>query len=299
MKVLVTGASGMVGRNLLEYLGAKGMETIPTDLSGWEFSGDLRDKEFVFGGLGSVDFDAIVHLAAITDIKKAIEDPHLCFEVNCLGTLNVLELGRRKNVSRFLLSSSANVYGAPRSNPVSEDTPYDPRTPYDYSKVVCEQLTMGFHRAKGLPTTITRSWLMFGEHDQPSRAIVRFIRACLKGEPLTLYNGGKDTTAPTHAVNFAKLVLTILGSASAVGEVFNFGGDGPLTVRELAETIRRLTHSNSQLILAPPRSELESTPQVSYPTTRKAKDLLGYKPELTLEEGLERTIAWVRNEARQ
>lgn len=298
MKVLVTGASGMVGRNLTSYLESKGIGTIPTDLMGWEHSGDLRDRDFVFGRLESVDFDAIVHLAAITDIRKTIEDPRLCFDVNCVGTLNVLELGRRKNVSRILLSSSANVYGAPKSNPVSEDSPIDPRTPYDYSKVVCEQMATGFFRAKDLPVAITRSWLLFGEYDQPSRATIRFIRACLSNEPLTLYNGGKDTTAPTHVINFAKLVASILQDKRAVGETFNFGGDGPVSVRDLAEMIKRLTGSRSTLNPAPPRSELEATPQVSYPDIGKAKDFLGYRHELTLEQGLERTIAWVRRETR-
>ena len=288
----------MVGRNLLAYLKSKGIPTIPTDLSGWEHSGDLRDKDFVFARLANLDFDAIVHLAAITDIKKTIEDPHLCFEVNCMGTSNVLELGRRKNVSRVLLSSSANVYGAPKSNPVSEDATFDPRVPYDYSKVVCENLAMGFHRAKGVPVTITRSWLLFGEHDQPTRATIRFIRACLKGEPLTLFNGGKDTTAPTHALNFAKLALTVLQNKKADGEAFNFGGEGPVSIRELAETIKRLTGSNSPLTLAPPRSELEAIPQISYPNTKKMKDLLGYEYDLTLEQGLERTISWVKSESR-
>jgi nucleoside-diphosphate-sugar epimerase len=289
----------MVGKNLLAYFKSKGVGVLPTDLSGWEQSGDLRDKDFVFGKLASLDFDAIVHLAAITDIKKAIEDPHLCFEVNCMGTSNILELGRRKSVSRVLLSSSANVYGAPKANPVAEDAPFDPRTPYDYSKVVCENLAMGFHKAKGVPVSITRSWLLFGEHDQPTRATVRFIRACLKGDPLTLYNGGKDTTAPTHALNFAKVALTILQSKRADGEAFNFGGEGPVSIRELAETIKRITGSSSSLTLAPPRSELEATPQVSYPDVRKVKEFLGFEYELTLEQGLERTISWVKSEPRQ
>jgi len=284
----------MVGRNLVSYMRQKGVDTLPTDLAGWEVSGNLLDREFVFGTLASQDFDSIIHLAAITEIKKTIEDPRLCFEVNCFGTLNMLELARKKNVSRFICASSANVFGAPKSNPVTEETPFDPRVPYDYSKVVCENLAMGFFRSKGLPVSITRSWLLFGEHDQPTRATIRFIRACLKNEPLTLFNGGKDTTSPTHAVNYAKLALSILTNEKAVGQAFNFGGEGPVTIRELAETVKKLTRSNSELTLLPPRSELEKDPQISYPSTRKAQSLLGYVPELSLEQGLLRTIDWVK-----
>ena len=294
MNVLVTGASGMVGRNVVTYLEEKGLRVIPTDLSGWDTSGDLLDRDFVFSKLASLDFDAIIHLAAITEIKKTIEDPRLCFEVNCVGTLNVLELADRKKVKRVICASSANVFGAPKSNPVPEDAPFDPRVPYDYSKVICENLAMSFFKAKGLPVSLTRSWLLFGEHDQPSRATVRFIRACLEGDPLTLYNCGRDTTSPSHVINYAKLALTILENERAVGQAFNFGGERPLSIRELAETVKRLTGSKSELVLAPPRTALESEPQISYPSIEKVKSLLGYRHDLTLEQGLQRTIDWIK-----
>ncbi|MDG6963635.1 MAG: GDP-mannose 4,6-dehydratase [Nitrososphaerota archaeon] len=297
MKVLITGASGMVGRNLAGYFAEKGVATVLTDLAGWDLSGNLLDRDFVFGTLNSQEFDAIIHLAAITEIKKTIEDPKLCFEVNCFGTLNVLELARKKRVRRVIVASSANVFGAPKSNPVSEESPFDPRVPYDYSKVVSENMAMAFHKSVKLPVSITRSWLLFGEHDQPTRATIRFIRACLRDEPLTLYNGGRDTTSPSHAANYAKLALSILTDDRAVGEAFNFGGTGPVTIRELAETVKRLTGSKSELKLLPPRSELENDPQISYPTIRKAQSLLGYTPELTLEQGLKRTIDWVKSQS--
>jgi nucleoside-diphosphate-sugar epimerase len=297
LRVLVTGASGMVGRNLVAYFQQKGVDTLPTDLAGWKISGNLLDKDFVFGTLASQDFDAIIHLAAMTEIKKTIEDPRMCFEINCFGTLNMLELARMKGVSRMVYASSANVFGAPKSNPVTEESPFDPRVPYDYSKVVCENLVMGFFKSKGLPVSITRSWLLFGEYDQPSRATIRFIRACLKDEPLTLFNGGKDTTSPTHAVNYAKLALTILTNDRAIGQAFNFGGTGPVSIRELAQTIKRLTASRSEVALLPPRSELEKDPQISYPSIKKAETLLGYAPELSLEQGLRRTIEWVKGQA--
>ncbi len=296
MKVLVTGASGMVGRNILAYFKEKGVNTIPTDLSGWKVSGNLLDRSFIFEELASLDFDAVIHMAAITDIRKSVEDPRLCFEVNCFGTLNMLELALRKKVSRILCTSSANVYGAPKMNPVGEDAPFDPRVPYDYSKVVCENMAMSYFKTKGLPVALTRSWLLFGEFDQPTRATVRFIRACLRDEPLTLYNGGKDTTSPSHAVNFARLALSVLDNERAVGRAYNFGGERPVSIRELAETVKNLTGSKSKLNLAPPRTELEAEPQISYPSLDRIRSELGYEHELTLEQGLERTIDWVRKQ---
>lgn len=287
----------MVGRNLVSYFKEKGVGTIPTDLAGWDVSGNLLDKAFVFNTLASQDFDAIIHLAAITEIKKTIEDPRLCFDVNCFGTLNMLELAKKKGVKRIVIASSANVFGAPKSNPVTEESPFDPRAPYDYSKVVSENMAMAFYKSTGLPVSITRSWLLFGEHDQPSRATIRFIRACLKDDPLTLYNGGKDTTSPSHAANYAKLALSILTNENAVGQAFNFGGEGPVSIRELAETVKKLTGSKSELKLLPPRSELEKDPQISYPSIKKIRTSLGYSHELNLEQGLKRTIDWVKTQA--
>ena len=297
MKVLVTGASGMVGRNLLAYFKEKGVDAIPTDLSGWEVSGNLLDRSFVFEKLANLDFDAIIHMAAITEIKKTVEDPRLCFEVNCFGTLNMLELALHKKVSRILITSSANVYGAPKSNPVTEDAPFDPRVPYDYSKVICENMALSYYKTKGVPVSLTRSWLLFGEHDQPSRATIRFIRACLKDDPLTLFNGGKDVTSPSHVVNFAKLALTILENDKAVGRSYNFGGERPVAIHELAETVKRLTGSKSQLNLAPPRTPLEAEPQISYPSLDRVRSELGYKHDITLEQGILRTIEWVKKQA--
>jgi nucleoside-diphosphate-sugar epimerase len=289
----------MVGTNLMSYFKERGVEVMPTDLSGWPVSGDLLDRKFVFESLYSLDFDAVIHLAAITELKKTIENPHLCFDVNCVGTLNMLELARRKKVKRIICASSANVFGAPKNNPVSEDSPFDPRVPYDYSKVVCENLAMGFYRSQGVPITITRSWLLFGENDQPSRATIRFIRACLSDQPLTLFNEGRDVTSPSHAVNYAKLALSALTDDRAVGQAFNFGGEKAVSIRELAEAVKRLTGSKSVLNLAPPRTELERIPMVSYPSIQKIRSVLGYTHELDLEHGLQRTIDWVKRSPMQ
>ncbi len=290
MKVLVTGASGMVGKHVVSYLSSHGHEPIGTDIVGEVNRGSVTDKNFVFEMLGKLDFEAIVHLAGITDIKRTIEDPLHCYEVNCFGTLNVLELGARKSVRTLLIASSANVYGAPRKNPVDEDEPISPRVPYDYSKAIGEVLARSYYETRKLPISITRTWLLFGENDLPNRAVPRFISSCLKNEPLKLFNSGRDTTAPSHAVNYARLVATILGNDSAVGETFNFGGDRALSVRELATIIKGLTKSSSELVVLPPRSEQEKEPQVSYPSVDKVKRLLGYTYELSLEDGLKRTI---------
>ncbi|HEV2389418.1 MAG TPA: NAD(P)-dependent oxidoreductase [Nitrososphaerales archaeon] len=295
MKVLVTGSQGFVGRHVMTYLSSHGFEPIGTDVSaGADVVGSMVDESFVNEKLARLDFEAIVHLAGIADLKKTIEDPYSCYQVNCFGTLNALELASRKKVKRFHYASSANVYGAPKSNPVTEETAMDPRVPYDYSKVVGENLVMSYYKTKGVPVAMTRAWLLFGEFDHPSRALPFFIRKFLKNEPVGLFNSGRDVTAPSHAANFARLIANILQKDAAVGQAFNFGGAETLSIRDLAERVKRLTNSSSDLQMLPPRSPAESEPQVSYPSTEKMTQLLGYEYELSLDDGITRTIDWIR-----
>jgi nucleoside-diphosphate-sugar epimerase len=295
LKVLVTGSQGFVGRHVTSYLAGHGFEPIGTDVSaGADVVGSVVDPSFVNEKLARLDFEAVVHLAGIADIKKTIEDPYSCYQVNCFGTLNMLELAARKKVRRFHYASSANVYGAPKNNPVTEESAMDPRVPYDYSKVVGENLAMSYFKTKGVPVAITRAWLLFGEFDHPSRAVPFFIRKFLKNEQVGLFNSGRDVTAPSHTLNFAKLIAKILEKDAAVGQAFNFGGAETLSIRDLAERIRRLTNSKSELNMLPPRSPAEAEPQVSYPATEKMRKLLGYEYELSLDDGIKRTIEWIK-----
>ncbi len=295
MKVLVTGSQGFVGRHVMSYLAGHGFEPIGTDVSaGADVVGSMVDASFVNDKLARLDFDAIVHLAGIADLKKTMADPYSCFQVNCFGTLNALELASKKGVKRFHYASSANVYGAPKKNPVTEDFPMDPRVPYDYSKVVGENLAMSYFKTRGVPVAMTRAWLLFGEYDHASRALPLFIRKCLKNEPIGLFNSGRDVTAPAHSANFAKLIAKILEKDAAVGQAFNFGGVETVSIRDLAERVKRLTNSKSELQMLPPRSPAEAEPQVSYPSTEKMRKLLGYEYELSLDEGIRRTIDWIK-----
>jgi nucleoside-diphosphate-sugar epimerase len=294
MRVLVTGGGGFVGKHVSTYLTKKGFDVITTDLKGADVNGDLSDKRFVLDVLANIRFDAVVHLAAVTDIKASIQDPYQTHLVNDFGTLNILEAASKKGVERFIYASSANVYGLPLELPVKESTPFNPRTPYDYSKVVGEYLVRSYAATKKIKTTILRSWKIFGEYERLTAAIPNFIRCCLRGEPIPLYNGGADTTDPYYVENYARVVELCLIKEEAVGEVFNVGTGVERSIKQIAEEIKRLTNSNSPLLTLPPRSEAEKEPMRSYPDISKLKRLLGYEPTVSFEEGLRRTISWVK-----
>ncbi|MEM2024428.1 MAG: NAD-dependent epimerase/dehydratase family protein, partial [Candidatus Caldarchaeum sp.] len=121
MKTLVTGSQGFVGRHLVEYLRGRGFEVVGVDVrDGCEVRVDVTDYEAVARVFSSSRFDAVVHLAAVADIAESMKDPHRCFKVNLIGCLNVLEAARQRSLSRVVVLSSANYYGAPEKTPVSE-----------------------------------------------------------------------------------------------------------------------------------------------------------------------------------
>ncbi len=295
MRVLVTGINGFLGKHLANYLRRKKFDLVGVDIiPGSELVGDITDSNFVFSTIEKEDFDALIHLAALADIKKTTSDPYAAYKVNDYGTLNMLELASRKNVSRFVYASSANVYGVPVDRPATEMTPFNPRLPYDYSKVIGEMLVRSFAAHKNLKISITRSWLLFGEWEPKTRAVPRFVRACLANEKIPLFNGGKDVTDPTYAENYGRLVELILTNDKAVGEAFNFGSGNQMSIREMAETIKKITKSSSDLELLPPRTEFETEPQISYPSIDKLRRILAYEPVVGFDEGIARVVNWIK-----
>lgn len=292
--MLITGANGFVGNNLRPFLEKKGFEILSTDMDGSDVNGDLTDPSFVNDAIATQQFEAIIHLAGIVSIPKSLEDPYKCYRINCFATLNLLSMAAKKKIKRFVYASSNNVYGAVKHLPVKETDPYNPRAPYDYSKVVSEQFVKSFHLHQDLSTVVLRSWNLFGPHDQPTRAVPRFIKACLAGEPIPLYNGGRDADNFYHVNNYCEAATLALTNEKAVGEVFNVGTGQETTVRRLAETIKKITGSSSKLQVLPPRTALEAKPRRTNPSISKIRRVLGYKPVLTLREGLEQTLEWVK-----
>jgi len=288
---LVTGSGGFVGRSLTSYLRQRGYTVAGLDISGEaEIRADVTRLDELSNSLRGHSFDIVIHLAALANITKCIAEPYECLRINCLGTMNMLELSAAMGAGKFIYASSANVYGARPPLPVTEEAPLRPRSPYDYSKVASENLSLAYRASRGLRVFILRSWKLFGEYDVPTSAVSRFIDACLRDEPITLYNGGRDVTDPYHVDNYCHAVELIIRDRQVDGGVFNIGSGIHLSIRELAEIIRELTGSRSEFRLLPARTPEEAEPMISYPSIERIKSVLGYEPIVPLREGLRRVI---------
>ncbi len=133
---------------------------------------------------------------------------------------------------------------------------------------------------------------MFGPYDLPGRAVPRFITACASGQPIPLYNGGRDTDDFYHVDNYCQAVSRALKNPDALGDTFNVGTGGETSVHDLAELIKKTTRSESKLQILPPRTPLENRPRRTRPSIAKIRRVLGYTPEVSLAEGIERTVEW-------
>jgi len=160
-------------------------------------------------------------------------------------------------------------------------------------------LVQSYSALKRLPAVILRSWKIFGEYESFERAIPRFARSCLLGEPIPLFNRGEESTDLYSVENYCRALELAITKDAAVGEVFNVGTGVERKIIDVARTIKRLTSSDSKLELLPPRSETESTPMRSYPSVKKLETKLGYRPTVSFEEGLKRTIEWVAESLKQ
>tara|TARA_B100001013_G_scaffold338106_1_gene258793 strand:- start:169 stop:1068 length:900 start_codon:yes stop_codon:yes gene_type:complete len=295
MKILITGSEGFLGKNLTNFLASQGYEIIKTDLNSIENQGSISNKDFVFNTLSKIDFDNIIHLGAIANIKETCDNPFLCYDVNCNGTLNLLELAKLKKITRFIYMSSANVYGNPSNLPVTETHPLKPRLPYDYSKVISENLVTSYNNNFNLSTTIIRSWKIFGEYEKFSAAIPKFIKLCLNNEPIPLYNSGIEVTDPYYVENYCRAIELCLKKEEAIGECFNLSGENKMSVKDIASAIKKITNSDSELQILPPRSQFEIKPMKSYSSISKIKNLLNYELSVSFEEGIKSTVDWIKN----
>jgi len=215
--------------------------------------------------------------------------------VNSMGTYQALEVAR-KNGARFLLASTSEVYGDPLESPQGEDylgnvNPVGPRACYDEAKRFAEALTSSYQRIHGLQAVILRIFNTFGPRmrREDGRVVPNFILQAIAGQPLTVYGDGTQTRSFCYVDDLVEGIYSALTTDAAVDEVINLGNDGEMTIIALAEKIKEITGSDSEITYM---SLPEDDPQRRRPKLDKARTILGWEPGIDLEDGLRRVAKW-------
>lgn len=308
--VLVTGAGGFIGSHLAEALTRSGARTRALirynseGRKGWLEQSDLKAEiEVIFGDIREVDsvrnairgVDVIFHLAALIGIPYSYVSPASYVSANVVGTLNTLQESLRSGVSRVVHTSTSEVYGTAQRIPITEDHPLQAQSPYSATKIGADKLAESFHRSFDLPVSIVRPFNTYGPR-QSSRAVIpTIIRQALTNKPIRIGN-----SAPTRDFNYVadtvRGFLQIAESEKTIGKVINLGSGTEISIGDLARMICSLTGTEFRLVqesdrVRPPQSEVERL----CASNALAEELAGWRPEITLKEGLEKTVAWIRS----
>ena len=307
--ILVTGGAGFIGSWLCDvFIKFKSNVTCLDNLSSGKIVNInhlLNQKNFKFAHAdvnswrSDEKFDVIVHCASIPSPDDYLRRPVDAILPNSLGILGLLEKSR-KNDSTILFTSTSEVYGDATAVPTPEVywgnvNPIGLRSCYDESKRFGEALCMAYFRQYGVDVRIARIFNSYGPrldvNAKYARVIPKFIMQVLKNEPITIHGDGKQTRSFTYITDTITALLKILVNEKAKGEVVNVGYPQEVSILELANLIRKLVGSSSHIVFTKPRPD---DPRRRCPDITKAKQLLGWTPKVTLNEGLKYTIGWFR-----
>jgi nucleoside-diphosphate-sugar epimerase len=308
LKVLVAGGAGFIGSHLCARLLNEGHDVICVDslLTGSESNiapllGNPRFNFIRHDVTQPLDApaDAIFQLASPASPVGYWMYPFETIRVNTEGTMRLLDLAQAHS-ARFLCASTSEAYGDPLEHPQSETyfgnvNPVGIRACYDESKRLGETITMEYVRRKGVDARIVRIFNTYGPNSQldDGRMIPNFIIQSILAKPLTIHGDGSQTRSICYVDDLVVGLMRALFTANTTGEVYNLGNPEEHTVKEWAETIKRLCRSTSELVYEPKRQD---DPERRRPNIEKARKALGWEPRVTPEAGLKRTIAWFRAE---
>ena len=299
---VVTGGAGFLGSHLCDYLLGQGHRVVCIDnleSGSLENIAHLRDDSFTFLYHDVIELirvdepiDYLFHLAALASPVDYMRAPLASLKVGSYGTHNALGLAKWKR-ARFLISSTSEVYGDPQVHPQPETywgnvNPIGPRGVYDEAKRYAEAMTMAYHRQQGVDTCIVRIFNTYGPRMRPNdgRAIPTFLRQALESKPLTVFGDGSQTRSFCYVDDLIRGLHRLMLSGEHLP--VNIGNPRELSLLELAETVLKVTGSESPIVFeALPVDD----PQVRQPDITRAQQVLGWEPEVELEEGLARTLS--------
>lgn len=306
MRIVVSGAAGFIGSHMCDRLLAEGHTVVgldnfltgsPQNLSHLKGVAGFRFVEQDITRPFSVEgpVDAVLNMASPASPKDYLEYPIETLDVGSIGSRNMLELALEKG-ARFLVTSTSECYGDPLVHPQVETywgnvNPVGPRSCYDESKRFAEAITMAYHRKHGVATHIARIFNTYGPRMKldDGRVVPAFLDQALRGQPMTIFGNGSQTRSFCYVSDLVDGLYRLLLSDERYP--VNLGNPREMTILEFAKRIRQLTGTSSELVYRPLP---EDDPKQRKPDIGKARQLLGWEPRVTLEEGLQPTIEYFR-----
>jgi UDP-glucose 4-epimerase len=310
MRYLVTGGAGFIGSNIVESLLTQGAtvrvldnfatgkrENLADYTSSADFEllvGDLRDFDVVQKAVEGVDY--VLHQGALPSVPRSLSDPQASNEVNVNGTMNVLLAARDAGVKRVVFASSSSVYGETPTLPKHEALPPDPLSPYAVSKLAGEYYCKVFGRNFGLPVVCLRYFNVFGPRQDPTSqyaaVIPKFITALLEDRPLTVYGDGEQSRDFTYIQNVVRANLLACTAPIDGPAVVNIACQQRKSLNEMIRILEGIVGRKAQVQYDPPRP---GDIKHSLADISRAREVLGYEPEVDFETGLRETVAWFQN----
>lgn len=309
-RYLVTGGAGFIGGHIVELLVSEGHEVVVFD----NFStgnmdnlcavadkvrvvrGDVCSRDALDKAMTAVEH--VIHQAAEISPVRSVEDPAFTNAVNVDGTLNVLIAAKDHGVKRFVLASSCAIYGDTGTRPQKEDFLPHPLSPYGASKIAAEYYLSVFHQIYGLETVRLRYFNVFGPRQNPksqyAAVIPKFIDRILRGQTITINGDGEQTRDFIYVGSIARANYLACTAEGVAGKVFNIAGGESISVSELAEKLLTITGKDVDILHGPP---VTGDIKYSVSDTTQAREVLGFEPAVSFEEGLKRTIDYLAAKA--
>lgn len=304
-KALVTGGAGFIGSHVAEQLVNRGVDVVVLDdLSGGFIDNVPAGARFVQGSINDValvdnlfateNFDYVYHLAAYAAEGLSHFIKRFNYNNNLIGSVNLINASINTGVKCFVFTSSIAVYGSSPVLPMTEETPPHPEDPYGIAKLAVEQELKVCKQMFGLDSIIFRPHNVYGERqnigDKYRNVVGIFMNQILQGKPMSVFGDGTQTRAFSYIGDVAPIIAESVHVPEAYNEIFNIGADQPYSVNELAEATARAMGCPANIAHLPARSEV----QHAYSSHDKVRRIFGAREPISLDEGLQRMAAWVR-----
>jgi UDP-glucuronate 4-epimerase len=311
-RILVTGAAGFIGSTLVDRLLAEGREVVGLDSFDPYYveslkrrnleaaqqhkafrlvTGDIRDTKTMNRLFEEGRFDGVVHLAALAGVRPSLERPAEYADVNVNGTTVMLDAACRHGLPRFVFASSSSVYGERSDGPFRESDPVErPISPYAATKRAGELIAHTFHHAHGLPVVCVRIFTAYGPRQRPDLAIRAFAERMLAGRPLSVYGDGSALRDFTYIDDLIDGLVAALDS-DVQFHILNLGAGRSVALRDVIACLEDKLGVKADLDHLPPRpGEVTRT----WADTGAAREVLGWEPQVSLEDGIARFVEWLR-----